>query len=199
MESSSREAYAISHPLNHFSIECYVGQFQGDKRMHKKGLDPGLGATFRNDFWAKDQRMSNGKLGKERRGVSFPLVGLFTHPSSQETPSPTWHLWLLTPHCPCPVPCGGDSSTAQAWRVASVLICIWPCLDHFPLRPYWCWQLTGSPPSWEQGMGWHHFPLSLLESPSFQTELCFAPRTIRRARCKVYVRGVVSGCAGNHF
>lgn len=47
MEFSIREAWGIDHQLNHFNPECCAGEFQGDKRMYKRGLDPGLEAVLK--------------------------------------------------------------------------------------------------------------------------------------------------------
>lgn len=47
------------------------------------------------------QRMSSGEPGKERKRSSCSPKTT----SKWRTPAPTWHLWLLTSHWPCPVPC----------------------------------------------------------------------------------------------
>lgn len=94
------------------------------------------------EVWTQAERMPVERQTKKEEGSPCYPVGLFTPSVSQpSTTVPTWHLGLLTPHWPCPMPCGADSSTAQAWTLASVPVCIWPWPGSFSilLLQYWCW------------------------------------------------------------
>jgi hypothetical protein len=114
--SSGVYVLASRTAVEFLQLQVYVGGVQDDKRAYNSGF--------------LDKMMSRPKGGvtvsQAKMGVSpcWPLpwpcqLGSWI---AHECPALTWHFATVDSILTLPADCSADSSTAQAWRLASVLV-----------------------------------------------------------------------------